>query len=929
MTPDLHTVALENTFQDKGGEPPKNVAELLLRAARRFPQAGISVLRTERDEPLFIAYPELLKEAENIAAGLQKRGFLAGSKIALLLERADDFLPAFWGCILGGYVPSALVPNRADRQRWEKHLSHVNSLLDNPVVVTTGALKDEVPGMIVEEIDGLRATAGPCVMYPALPAELAAIILTSGSTGNAKGVRLTHANLLASMQGKQERRDLRPADIVLNWINFDHVAALLEAHMLGVYSGASLLHVDAAEILADPLLLLRIIDRFRVSIGLVPNFLLAQINAALGSAGVVASKPLPPSLDLSCVRHVITGGESNVVETGRRFLELLAPAGLAHGVLWPGFGMTETCGGVIYSSDFPDADTGHEFASLGFPIHRFERRIADEAGIPLPDGEPGELQLRGDMVFAGYHNNDEETKAAFTADGWFRTGDLGCIEAGRLRLVGRSKECINVNGVKYFSHELEAVLEPLDGIEHSFVAAFPTRPNGAATEQLVIAFAPSFPPEDDDKLYQLLVAVRNTTVLLWGFRPSLMLPLVKSDFPRTSMGKIQRSLLRKRLEAGAFAACIGQVADLTMRQLGGYAPPGTEIERQIAEIYAEIFALDPATVSVTASFFDLGGTSLDIIKLIRKLEQRFGTGDLAMTVILQNPTARALASYVARGDDRGRHAYDPVVPLQLTGGKTPLFCIHPAIGEILVYVNLAKYFVNERPIYALRARGLNEGEEYFETLDEMTDTYLAAIRRIQPHGPYALAGYSFGGLVGFEIAKKLEAMGERVPFFCNIDAPPSATEPICPDYCAISLAYFLSLIPREQMLDLHQRFQAEEPGLCDQLIAIADAARLAELNLDARKFKEWVNLAVFLGMMGKAYVPSGNVEATTVLYAQPRWGTIDAWLNGQLKRWAQFVRTPPRYIAVRGEHHSLLGAEYLGTFQAVLRNEMNRALAGA
>ncbi len=109
--------------------------------------------------------------------------------------------------------------------------------------------------------------------------------------------------------------------------------------------------------------------------------------------------------------------------------------------------------------------------------------------------------------------------------------------------------------------------------------------------------------------------------------------------------------------------------------------------------------------------------------------------------------------------------------MQLSGEKTPLFCVHPGVGEVLVFVNLAQYFVGDRPFYALRARGLNEGEQPFTSFAEMVETYVAAIRKRQPHGPYAVAGYSFGGAVAFEIAKVLEAAGERVDFVGSFNLP--------------------------------------------------------------------------------------------------------------------------------------------------------------
>ena len=927
------TISFATTSGDRvdSQEPdllPQRLADLLLRAARINPSGGVRVVHADRQGSL-LTYRSLLDEASCIAGGLQSLGRAERSKVAILLDDAGDFIPALWGCFIGGYVPCVLVPMRSDPARWATHLEHVDVLLEQPIFLTTGRFSQELPAKTVANIGAMRQF-GPLTCLPRpRPQDSAIIILTSGSTGNAKGVALTHGNVLASMQGKSRLRRLTATDVVLNWVPSDHVTCLLESHMIAVYSGSTWLHVDAAEILSDPLLFLRLIDRHRVSISLAPNFLIGQINAALES-GLGGVPDATPAWDLSCVRHIITGGEANVVETGKRFLDRLAPWGLSRRALYPGFGMTETCAGVTYSTEFPEVDVEaqHEFATVGYPIRGFEMRVVDEHDEPQAEGEAGELQLRGPMVFSGYYNNEEATRAAFTEDGWFRTGDLARIDAGRLNLVGRNKDCIIVSGVNYFSHELEAALEQLEGVERSFVAAFPTRPSGADTEQLVVAFSPACSSSDEAKLHQAVAAIRNTTIMLWGFRPSMVLPLPRHSFPKTSLGKIQRSLMRKRFEAGDFGSRAAYIAEVTARQLGGYSAPRDDAESAIAEMYAEIFGLKSQTLSATASFFDLGGTSLDIIRLNHKLSQRFGISDLALVTVLQNPTARALAKTVAPGATHAPCEYDPIVPLQTTGSKTPLFCVHPAIGEILVFVNLAKYFVNERPFYALRARGFNEGEAYFESVEEMVGVYLDAIRRVQPHGPYALAGYSFGAMVAFELGKRLEALGETVAFVGSIDMPPRTTEPVCPDYCAISLAFFLGLIDKKLMLDLHSRFQAADPLLCRHLFDLSAPARLTELNLDLQKFQAWSELALSLSMVGRAYLPSGKVQSVCVLYSQPRWGTMDDWLYRQLRAWDDHTREANRYILVAGEHHSLLGAEHVATFQAVLRAELDRALDG-
>jgi thioesterase domain-containing protein/acyl carrier protein len=537
------------------------------------------------------------------------------------------------------------------------------------------------------------------------------------------------------------------------------------------------------------------------------------------------------------------------------------------------------------------------------------------------------------MIFTYYYNDEVATRAAFTFDGWFRTGDLGRIEDGRLRLVGRSKDSIIVSGANYFSHELEMVLEQLDGIERSFVAAFPTRPKGADTEQLVVTFATTFPLDDEARLHQLTMAVRNSTILLWGFRPALILPLSKDSFPKTSLGKIQRTLLRKRLEAGELKDHEAHIAEVTSRQLGGYTPPIGAAELAIADIFGEMFGLEPGSVSRTANFFDLGGTSLDILKLKQKIQQRFDVADFPVITILQNPTVGALAACTASSELATKSEYDPIVPLQLSGNRTPLFCVHPGVGEVLVFVNLAKYFVNERPFYALRARGFNEGEQYFSTFSEMVGIYVEAIRKRQPHGPYAVAGYSYGGAVAFEIAKVLESQGERVAFIGSFNLPPHIKyrmDELDVVEGAVNLAFFLALVDKQQADELPNKLRAALPDQdpCAYLIEHAPPKRLAELDLDLPKFTAWAGLAQSLLTLGRSYAPSGTVESMTVFYAHPLRGTKENWLNNEIKHWDDFSRSPNRYVDVAGEHYTLMGPKHVGTFQGTLRAELNHALDG-
>jgi acyl-CoA synthetase (AMP-forming)/AMP-acid ligase II/thioesterase domain-containing protein len=832
------------------------------------------------------------------------------------LDRARDFVPVLWASILGGFIPCPVPTVDAAQQASQR--KNLDAVLGNPLFVSS----QPQPGdrhVSIEELDD-----GPSVTAFHTPGkrEVALLVLTSGSTGIAKAVMLTHANLLASMNAKIEVHALTKLDVSLNWVSFDHVAALLEGHMLPMYVGATQIHVQPRAVLGHPLRFLELISEHGVTMTFTPNFMLGQINKALAQA------PSGSKLQLSKLRQIICGGEAIVSATARTFLESLAPRGLAGDVLWPAFGMTETCAGSVYSREFPGFDGDQPFAALGWPVRGLSLRIVDEHDRELPEGATGELQVRGPMVFGGYYENATATANAFTPDGWFKTGDRGSLMRGRLNLAGRSKDSIIVNGVNYFSHDIESLLERVDGVAGSFTAAFPTRSPGSDTEGLVIVFASTFPADDTAALYRTVNAIRNTVLEHWGFRPALTLRLPAGEIPKTSLGKIQRAELRKRLEAGALAVYEREIADVSREQRGERSAPEGEIEGVIAEIFASIVSGSAGEIDANASFFELGGSSIEIMRLQRALEARFRGARLSLSAIMRGPTVRDLARRIGAP---GSAAYNPLVPLQRTGTGAPLFCVHPGVGEVLVFVNLAKQFVADRPVYALRARGFAEAEAPFDTLDELVRCYVAAIRAVQPHGPYALLGYSFGGVVAFEIAKTLERTGEKVSFLGVINAPPhirASRESIDFTYTASNLAFLLSLISLEQSFELTARLRssnASKEQTVSELFQLAPRARLAELDLDLAAFARWADVAFSLVKLGRSYEPDGRVAKVRVFYANPpvRYRDLPkaAWLEEKLTAWNRFSREPARFIEVAGEHQTVL-SKHVAEFQSVLCREL-------
>lgn len=302
---------------------------------------------------------------------------------------------------------------------------------------------------------------------------------------------------------------------LLNWVGLDHVAGLIEIHLQAMHLGMDQVHVPAATVIADPSSFLNIVSRHRVSRSFAPNFYLAKLKQTIESNDPRIDK----ILDLSCLSYLASGGESNHTGMCSAVANLLHHEyGAPETVITPGFGMTETCAGAIFNKDFPFCDirNGLEFASLGKCMPGIHMRVTKSgaATVVLPD-EDGNLKVSGSVVSTRYYNNPSATEEAFTADGWFKTGDQAIIDsAGYLKLIGRSKEVININGVKYLPHELETAIDEasITGDTSSYTVCLSNRPKDSTTERIHVFYLPTYLPEDSKARVETLDAIVSTVI---------------------------------------------------------------------------------------------------------------------------------------------------------------------------------------------------------------------------------------------------------------------------------------------------------------------------------------------------------------------------------------------------------------------------------
>ncbi|RYP66867.1 hypothetical protein DL769_005899 [Monosporascus sp. CRB-8-3] len=981
--------------------------------------------------PTRVSYARLCTQARGNAKVLQSMAlFREGQPVLLHMHDYWDTILWFWSVRLAKGLPALSTPfSNVDDYR-KRHIQGLSALLETSICImreeslplfegtdhnfqlhTIESLEYEADNARPEESEAQAngLYSGKDHGTDSDPQAPAMLMLTSGSTGNAKAVVLTHKQVLASVAGKSAACALPPNRPFLNWVGLDHVGALIEIHMHALWADVDQVHVHAANVISSPTTFLDLLSRHRVSRSFAPNFFLASLVSAATSATQLEGDSAPHReleetgalWDLSSLTFLVSGGEANDIKTCVEVSTLLEKYGARRGVVAPGFGMTETCAGAIYNTECPEYDvaSGYSIASLGKCIKGMEMRVTvPGSGQVLATrvaqlNEPGDLEVRGDVVFQGYYRNPAATAEAFTADGWFRTGDRGMLDInGNLSLVGRVKEVVNINGVKVAVADIQSSLErAIEGRGVARLIVFPSR--AAHTEQITVAYVPrtwSRRVEDIAEIEHLLVqacmmAVTSRPLIFALSRESL--PLL----PTTTLGKISRAKMRSLFEEGAFAADIAEhcsavdgVRLLQRNEECGQQKPQLE-NPAMSEAEADLIndfvrtrgGSDPtATVDVNTPVWELGFTSMDLVRLKHRIDTRLHIS-VPIIVLMKHPTARSLAaalaehqhqpvgpgkiedtSSTAMKDDEAAPAaiatrpvarrngqYDPVVTFRAGGSKTPLWLVHPGVGEVLVFVGLVQHLSDDdRPVYALRARGFEPGGTRFESINQAVDVYVAAIRQRQSQGPYALAGYSYGAMLAFEIAKRLP--DGQVHFLGSFNLPPHIKmrmRQLNWNMCLLNLAYFLGLISEEHAGSIEQEGKAageageatasEDGGFRSwcrsralaRIMSAADQARLWELGLGEKQLTEWADVAHGLQRMAIDYEPAGQVDGIDVFHAVPLRAVAASrqlWLRDHLSRWRDFCRTEPRFHAVGGAHYTMIGPDHVGGFTQILKEAL-------
>jgi len=717
--------------------PQLPLHELLFQQAQINPSK--KALKFENSE---ISYGDLEKQVHQVAHYLKAQGVSNGDFVAVSLPRSIELVITLIAIMECGAAYLPLDPSYPSK-RLEFMLVDSESKYMITTKALSSALESNTTKLLSEDIFSELS------QYPETPLTekidldtIVYLLYTSGSTGKPKGVPITHKNLVNLLYSFLEKPGIKETDVLISitTISFDIAMAELFAPLL---KGAKLVltNEDTAK---DTRLLLDVMKNESITI--------MQATPATWQMLIYSGwkEPLP-------IRAISTG-EALPLALAKHILERVDE-------LWNMYGPTET---TIWSAIAKVSKEDHTIA-IGLPMANTQLYIVNDQNRLVAPGKSGELCIAGDGVAKGYLKRDDLTNEKFIKNPFetklgpilYRTGDLAKLDAsGEVYCLGRIDQQVKIRGQRIELGEIEQALDTLDGIQSSVVLL---------NEDMLIANVIA-----NDKSSQDSNQVETWKRILKEHLPSHMIPHqfnVVKEFPKTLSGKIDRKALLQHLP--------NKVSER------GSVEPSTASENIIAAIWQKSLNLD--TIDVNSDFFELGGHSVLGVQVMARIEKETGNR-LPLVALLKHPTVRKLAAYM----DSEFFVWDSLVALKPEGIKPPLYVVHGANHNVLMFNALAHRLDKDQPVYGLQSRGLSGVDEPHDSIDQMAADYIKEIVAKNPKGPYALGGFSYGGIVAYEMARQLRDQGKEVTILAQFDTY------VYPSY------YYTSPLKKKLLMNLFQ-----------------------------------------------------------------------------------------------------------------------------
>jgi amino acid adenylation domain-containing protein len=709
----------------------KCLHELVEAQAQRWPERTAVIWKDRQ-----LTYGELNTRANQLAHYLRSRNVGPNVRVAICLEPSLDFAIAVLGVLKAGGACVPLDPNYP-----QERLAYMLQDVGAPVLITEAG---RVGGNASRGCDILLLADASTILSKqpsanpdrsAQPNDIAYVIYTSGSTGKPRGVLLAHAGLVNYNFNMARVYSMSAEDRVLQFCSLSFDIAVEEIFIAWL-SGATLVMKSGDMPLAVPEFL-PWVERQGITVLDLPTAYWHEWMHQLPEL----TKSAP-----DCLRLTIVGGER---VTAKAYAAWAGSVGRR--VRWINtYGPTEaSIAATMFEPEIGAAPL--ENIPIGRPLANTCVYLLDPQLNPVQVGVAGELHIGGSGVAQGYLNRPELTAEKFIPDPFssqpsarlYKTGDLArYLPSGDIEFVGRTDDQIKIRGFRVELGEIESALAKHPGVRDVAVVA---REDASGDKRLLAYFVPA----QGTKVNAL-----DLRQHLRQDMPDYMVPsafVALAAMPMTPNGKIDRRGLPAPPESS------GETI----------AAPADALQAQLVRIWEDVLGKKP--ISVRDNFFDLGGHSLLAARLMHRTGQTLDK-TLPLAMLFQFPTIEQLATALREG--RWSQLWSSLVPIQPAGSRPPFFCIHGIGGNVIGFRELGRRMGPDYPFYGLQSQGLDGSHPCHKSIEDMAAHYLDEIHTVQPQGPYLVGGFSFGGLVAYEIAQQLRERREEVGLLVLFDTYP-------------------------------------------------------------------------------------------------------------------------------------------------------------
>jgi fatty-acyl-CoA synthase len=737
--------------------------QALMERAQLHPERAAIIFADANHPDVSMSYRELADAAMASARWLAQCGIDPSARIILIMDDLIDLVTTFWGALFRGAHPAIVAPpSEIISEGYLDGLRRKVERLGVEAIICRREWKRElsdslnIPIFTPERIAPIEPDQAAVAHDPNATAY---IQFSSGTTGEPRGIAITHRMVMEFLETYQCELEFSEASCIVSWLPLHHDMGLVGNLILSMYAGSTLVLIPTQQWLRRPALLFTNIHRHRATHVIMPNF-------AFGYTTRLVDQKALEGIDLSSVRRFANGSEPVHLSTFQEFWERFKSYGLAESSLAVGYGLAEMVLSVattpmnagltvdwIDSAALqahqeaipvsPDSLQAKAVVSCGRPYLHTELRIGNEEEA-LEERQVGQIYVRAPWRFSGRYLGDA-SNSNFLRSEWFPTGDVGYLADGELYVLGRHNDLIIIGGQNIQPSEIEAVANEVEGIRQGRCVAFGVYDEQIGTDSAVL-ICEAQTDLDEETRKQLSFTVRRRVRETLGLALGDVRVVERKWIQKTTSGKLARSANRDRY-----------LAEVSKSQQVSFY----DIESLLIRLWEELFGLQP--LDRQTDFFTLGGTSLQAVTLVVRIREAVGVS-VPISLILEAPTPAALADLLTVKSERTRQA---LVCFQPKGNKRPLFIFHALGGHLLGYRTLLSQMPSDQPIYGLQAKGADEHSP--QTVEDMAGEYLREIRRMQPHSPYLLAGGSFGGYLAFEAAQQLITQGEEIGLLVLFD----------------------------------------------------------------------------------------------------------------------------------------------------------------